>query len=296
MKLKSTIQPLVKGYGQIILQDNLWIGGIVLLSLLIGNPFLFLCSILGLAISYFWSVLRGIDKDSAYSTGVFYFNPILVSLGFGILLPTNGYLLIFIVLGVIFSFEFFYWSYKKAWKVFTFPFVFTVWIGVFIHFFLVNKTDMPSLPIEEFSWTGSVRGFGQIFFLDSIIAGILLVLSFFFSNSRLAIIAILSSVLISFLAYKLLGIPSTAINNGLYSYNMILVVIVALSIDSKYTYTYLILGLLFTLLIEWFIYTSSFNWSMIGGKLTFPFVAVSWILLWINSLTTKDTVITIDNR
>ena len=271
MKLSESKFPfadaMLKGMGQIMLQESALTGLLFLAGIFYGGIHMGMAAILAVFCGTLTAKILGYDQEeiasgrdgfSAALVGValmFYFQPVLIvwiAVVFGSALATilqHGFIL------------------RKI-SVFTLPFVLVTWIVIYVfhHVYPVGApvSGIPKMP-EVHNFTFALRGFGQVIFQGSAIAGFIFFIAVFVHSPVAALYGIAGSVLGAMLALGF-SMPVEGIEMGLFGYNAVLCAI-AFSGEMPEDGIWALVSIAFSVLI-----------SVIMSKhglviLTFPFVA-----------------------
>ncbi len=244
---KNLFQISLKGFSQVMLIENSLSGGLILLGISLHSPLLglmaFLSSIVGTMVGRYF----GGDRK-AVSAGIYGFNSILSSIAVMLFLQNEWRW--FIALCAAFTAAFLMVALSKKlvrWNIpiLTFPFIFVTWISLImayrIEIFHVNPafvTSSPAkwaLPVEgtPHFFLGLIKGVGEVFIIDSIWAGSLILIALFVAGWRYGVYAIMGTFVSWLTAYSL-GVDIELLDLGLYNYNAVLTIIaVGLLFDDK---------------------------------------------------------------
>ena len=267
------IDQSLKGLSQIMLQDNALTGLLFLVGVLIGSINMGIAIIVSVCVATFAAKLFKFET-SDISKGLYGFNAALV--GVALILFCKPTLIIWccIVIGAIIStvIQHFFITNKIA--VFTLPFVLVTWAILFIiNLFLpeLNIAASPANAYHETDFGFAFRGYGQVIFQDSLLAGVLFFVAVFINKPLAALYGLAGSVIAVFISQPF-SIPIENVNLGLVSYNAVLCAIVFAGNKTK-DGIWVLISVVLTTIISQFMTTLSFP------QLTFPFVAASFTTL-----------------
>ena len=238
----------LRGVGQVVFMNSPLTGLFILLAAWIQDPWLGFAGTLGVVVSTLAAHALGIDRG-AIQIGLFGFNGVLVGLGSGLFLspPWDALVIVWIIVLSAASSALMaaMASVFASWGVppFTLPF------NTITLLFLITGLHMangrlgpliaPTAPVSGGSdvqtalrasadATGStdamaivnaiLRGIGQLFFLNSILAGVLIIVGIAFCSRIAAVFALVGST-VGMLTGMALGADGVAIYNGLWGFN-----------------------------------------------------------------------------
>ena len=239
----------LRGVGQVCFMNNPITGFFILLAMWVAEPWLGFAGMLGLAVSTLAAILIGMDR-AAIRAGLFGFNGVLVGAGMSLFLQPDWDVLVmvWIAVGAFFSTVLhaaLAAVFVGSWKVppFTLAFNFMTLI------FLIGALNFANgraggliAPADAQVTGGSVsnalrsaadtatannlegvlnaifRGISQLFFANSIVAGILIVVGIAVCSRIAAIFAVVGSTA-GMLTGLAVGANGVAIYNGLWGFN-----------------------------------------------------------------------------
>lgn len=276
----SFFHPLLKGIGQIMLQENSLTGILFLLGIFCGGIMMGLGVLLATVIATLTARLLKYDK-TAIVAGLYGFNAALVGVALMLFLKSSIISLLLVVFGAFLSTIIHHLFMKNNLPLFTFPFVIVTWLILYAVNILLPELNVEPLGNEIISnqFAYLIRGFGQVIFQDKILSGILFFIAVFISMPIAALYGLAGGIITAVLA-TLLDIPTNDIANGLWSYNAVLCAITFAGKgykDSLWVLSSVLLSFLFSILL--------FKLKII--PLTFPFVASSFIITLIKRSLSK---------
>lgn len=279
--------PYLKGIGQIMLQENSLTGLLFLIGILINSPLLALGTLVGAIVGTLTAKLLKYDKGNI-SSGLYGFNSALVGVAMLVFFEGSIFVWIWIiVLSALSSIVMNYFLNKKI-PIFTFPFIVLVWIALYV-FSEVFPVDPPTEEdlaglIEEtvvFELSNFGFGFGEVIFQGSLITGLIFMIAVYISNPIAALYGIAGAFFAALFAVLTIN-QFDALQQGWFTFNAVLCAIVFSGVEKK-DGIFVLIAVFFSVLVE--------NFMM--GKdlifLTFPFVAATWVTLWIKNLWIKKT-------
>ncbi|MBS1626242.1 MAG: urea transporter [Bacteroidetes bacterium] len=276
------VDAIVKGIGQIMLQENKLTGLFFIIGLFVGNWQCAVAAIIGSAIGTITAALFQFNKNNI-NVGLYGFNSALVGIALISLFANILFVWVLIIIGAIVVALVHHIFIEKRIPGYTFPFIVVTWLL----FFLIRQyTHIPPSDFVETKFVQNqfniffsvTNGFGQVMFQSNKLSGILFFIGVLLNSPAAALYGFIAS-LAGFL-FSLMHVQSiTQSELGLFGFNALLTAIV-FSTTKKTTLLWVIAGSVITILIHVsLIHYSIFNW--IGGVFTFPFVVGTWITLLI---------------
>ncbi|MCZ2259910.1 urea transporter [Sporosarcina sp. G11-34] len=283
----------LKGFSQVLLVGNTFSGCLILIGITLHSPALgvmaFLCSLVGTITGKYCG-----GDHSLIRNGIYSFNSILC--GISTILFLHGDKRWFIAL---FAAGLAAISMKMLTKVLdkwnipvlTIPFVFITWFGLLIAYrvdtlymdpdFVISSPAMWNLPVEGTPTllTGMIKGIGEVFIIDSLWTGSLILLALFWAGWRFGLYAIIGTF-VSWLTAYFIGADTYSLNLGLYNYNAVLTIIaVSLVFDKKQRKTP-ITGIIAAMLTVPVTAGLELLLDPLGlPALTLPFILCSWLFI-----------------
>lgn len=272
------LDPMLKGVGQIMLQENTWTGLLFLVGIFFGSLQMGLGAVLAtLCGSLSAKILK--YKEEEMESGLYGFSAALVGVALPFYFQTVTVIWIAIVVAAILATMLQHFFIVKKIPVFTFPFVFVTWILLYIfhQVYPVAPSDLLSLgkPLNQ-DFDYPLRGFGQVIFQGESIAGLLFFIAVFISSPISALYAMTAAVFAAIISNYLSLTPQDSIAMGLSSYNAVLCAIVfagTKAMDGFWVFVSVVLALF----VAWLM--AKYDFSL----LTFPFVAGTWLTMVIKN-------------
>lgn len=269
---------ILKGHGQIMLQENTVTGLLFLIGIFYGSFIMgcavVLATICGTTTAFLLKfnkaeINKGLYGFSAALTGgavILFFKPVFVS----------WLLIIFSsVLAAILQ----HFFIKRSIPVFTLPFVLLTWLMLFLsHNYATGLLLTPTSSISQTSniLTYGFKGYGQVIFQDSLVSGIIFFIAVFISSPISALYGLLSAILASIIALKFA--PINDISLGLWGFNAVLCAIAFAGNHIKDIF-WVLLSVLLSLTISFLLINRGIP------QLTFPFVFATCLTLFIKKIT-----------
>ncbi|SEH29548.1 urea transporter [Chryseobacterium culicis] len=280
---------VLKGIGQIMLQENRWTGLLFLIGIFMGSWQCGVAVLLSTAAGTFTAMKLNYDR-SEINAGLYGFSAALVGVALAFLFQTTLLIWILIILGGVLAAVIQHFFIQKKIPVFTFPFILITWVLVFMlhHFTHIPPSEMLSsevVPSEYDDFLTCTNGFGEVIFQGGILSGIIFFIAVFISSPVAALYGLAASILGAGLS-QLNGEPIKEIHMGLFGFNAVLSAIVFSGIK-KTDGLWVLTAVLITIAIDDFL-IDNHCLDIVGGVFTFPFVAGTWITLLIQKVLMKS--------
>lgn len=265
---------VLKGFAQIMLQDNVWTGILFLAAICYDS---WLMGAIGLLSSLIGTGTAKVLKFSEENiqSGLYGFNAVLIGIALVFYFELNVWVWIAIVVGCILSTLFMEWALRKKIPVFTFPFILITWIALFllsIPDIAVRTVPSHFVDIEALSdFLVAGHAFGEVIFQGSVIAGIIFFVGVFVSSPIAALYGFVATVLSAAISHYGQE-PLDQINQGLFSFNAVLCGIAASGLKPR-DGLYVLLAVFLSTVADMIMV--HFGWA----TLTFPFVFAMWIIV-----------------
>ncbi|WP_250255628.1 urea transporter [Chryseobacterium sp. Marseille-Q3244] len=273
---------VLKGIGQIMLQENRWTGLLFLIGIFMGSWQFGVAVLLSTAAGTF-TAMKLKYNPSEINAGLYGFSAALVGVALAFLFETTALIWILIILGGALAAVIQHFFIQKKIPVFTFPFIVITWILVFAlhHFTHIPPSAMLSaevIPSKYDDFLTCTNGFGEVIFQGGILSGMIFFLAVFISSPIAALYGLAASILGAGLS-QLNGEPIQEIHMGLFGFNAVLSAIVFSGVK-KTDGLWVLIAVLLTIIIDDLL-IDNHCLDAVGGVFTFPFVAGTWITLLI---------------
>ncbi|HET7117235.1 MAG TPA: urea transporter [Hanamia sp.] len=273
-KAASFASIILKGLGQIMLQENQVTGFLFLVGIFYGSSIMGSAALLATVCGTATAFLLKYDQ-SEIDKGLYGFSAALVGVALMLFLKPVVLSWILIIIGSPLATIIQHFFIKRKIPVFTLPFVLVTW--AIILFTRINFADIMSVrPPVIVSTINNLdfifKGYGQVIFQDNLIAGLLFFIGVFISSPIAALYGFAGGILSAIIAFNF-SVPINDINIGLFSYNAVLCAIVFAGYQIKDG-----LWVLLSVLLSLFISILMLKFNVI--PLTFPFVLASCVTLF----------------
>lgn len=280
MNAKSIIfgRTILRGIGQIMLQENAWTGALFLTGIFYGSVVMGIAALLATITGTLTAKLLKYDNGET-EMGLYGFSATLVGVALTFYFKPEPVIWLAIIAGAALATVIQHFLIRKKLPGFTFPFILVTWglLFLFHHVYMVgNSPEMSVVTPNADDFTTSTHGFGEVIFQGSVFAGIIFFLAVFISKPVAALYGIAAALLGASVSL-LFAEPSVDIHMGLFSFNAVLCAI-TFSGEKPKDGIYVLFSVVLAVLID--VYMLKMNCSV----LTFPFVAASWMTMVIKRL------------
>lgn len=268
-KESSIIPILLKGLGQIMLQENALSGFLFLIGIFYGSVTMGFAALLAVASGTVTAILLKYDR-SEIDKGLYGFSAALVGVGVIVFLKPLFICWILIAVGAIAATLLQHYFIKRKIPVFTLPFVLVLWLILYLaHNYFSGILIDPSISVIKTTnhFIFAFNGFGQVIFQDNFVSGLIFFVAVFFNSPISALYGLVGAIL-SAVAANYFSAPVEDIAIGLFSYNAVLCAITFAGSDIKDS-IWLVISVILSIAISLLM----FHYSII--QLTFPFVLAS---------------------
>ncbi|MBB5638428.1 urea transporter [Pedobacter cryoconitis] len=267
------IRTLFRGIGQIMLQENGWTGALFLAGIFYGSCISGIAALLAVVTGTFTAKLLKYDRNEI-EQGLYGFSAALVGVALTFYFKPMPAIWLAIFIGAALATILQHFLSCKNIPGFTLPFIVVSWI--LLYFFhhvdiIGNSLSLAEVFPDSDDFITSARGFGEVIFQGSTVAGVLFFLAVFVNKPIAALYGIAGALLSAWLSVKT-GEPIVDIHMGLFSFNAVLCAI-TFSAEKPKAGIFVLIAVVLAVLID--IAMLKMNFSV----LTFPFVAASWITL-----------------
>lgn len=285
MDYKDFTRSIFRGIGQVMLQNNGITGLIFLIAIFYASWLMGVGALIGALVGTLTGiVLRYKEKDIL--DGLYGFNGTLVGIALLFFFKPTVLLFITLIIAVVVSAIVMNFMYKTKYSPYTFPFVLTTWLFIFL---IKILNIAPSTISEVIQFThvdilsGISLGFSQVMLQASIITGILFFIAILINSKISAIYALVGSTI--GLLTSLLFFPSllNLINIGIFGFNGVLCGI-AFSDKKWNSFIFAVISIILSVsIIYGFIILNLI-------ALTAPFVFATWITMFAKNKIQKTQI------
>lgn len=279
------IDNVLKGIGQIMLQENRWTGLLFLIGIFMGSWQGGVAVLLSTMAGTFTAMKLKYDS-SEINAGLYGFSAALVGVALSFVFQTTVLIWVLIILGGALAAVIQHFFIQKKIPVFTLPFIIITWVCVFVlhHFTQIPPSEMISAaaaPTDYDDFLTCTNAFGEVIFQGGILSGIIFFVAVFISSPVAALYGFASAIIGSYISH-MNGEPIEEIRMGLFGFNAVLSAIVFSGFKKK-DGLWVLVAVVITVVIDDFLVDHN-TLNEFGGVLTFPFVAGTWITLLIQKL------------
>lgn len=282
------IDQTLKGIGQIMLQKNRWTGLLFIIGLFIGSWQYAAAAILAAAAGTAAAKLLKYNQQEI-DAGLYGFSPALVGVVLVFLFDDILIIWFLVIAGGILAAMIQHFFISKKIPAYTFPFILVAWAFIFL---IRQYTEIPPSELLQIKFEpkqldvflAPTNGFGEVIFQASVLSGVIFFIAVFI-NSPVAALYGLAASLIGAVLSVVNGQPLEQINLGLFGFNAVLTAIVFAG-TKKIDGLWVLSGAIITIVIHNLLIDHHIL-DVVGGVLTFPFVAGTWITLLIQKILVK---------
>ncbi len=281
LMLFESLNAVLNGVSQIMLQENRITALLFVFGLLAGSWQCAVAVVAGSAVGMLTARLLKYNKGEILS-GLYGFSPALVGAALAFLYEYTFVLWIFIVVGSISAAIVQHLFIIRNIPAFTFPFILVTWLLVLVINSFVGLEASVSIGASP-DYHGMdlllavSNGFGEVIFQGAALSGILFMIGVLWANPIAGVFAVAASWVGGMVAISV-GQPADMVSMGLYGFNTVLTAIVFAG-SYKGDAVWTLIGVTVTIAIH-IILVNTQVLNIFGGVFTFPFVAGTWITLW----------------
>ncbi|KAM9965831.1 hypothetical protein ACTFIR_006006 [Dictyostelium discoideum] len=275
--ISDSIKCIFRGIGEIMLASNGYTGSLFLVGLYYENPIMATVALSCTIISTLTAVILKFNKENIME-GLYGFNSSLIGCAMVFYLELNIYVIIGFIMGSIVSTLLMEFFLRNNLPAYTFPFIFTTWILLWILRIPGITNAKPPSDIIDYQvlidYSMPAHSFGQVLFLGDCISGLLVLIGVYIWSPIASLYGIISTLISAGISNYFLNISGSEvsidrIHAGLYGFNAVLCGIAQSGkkpIDGIYVLISLIISTTFYIMLVQNNFTS----------LTFPFVLSMW--------------------
>ncbi len=270
---------IFKGVSQIMLQENAITGILFLAGIFYGSVVMGAAAALATASGIITAVLLRYDK-AAIDKGLYGFSAALVGVGVVLFLKPLMATWMIIIAASALATIIQHFFIRRQIPVFTLPFVVITWIIIMAanHFFPHLLAEHSSAVTDIDGYLSiAFKGFGQVIFQGSLVAGVLFFIAVAVSSPLAALYGLAASVMAGFISLSF-SAPAEMVVDGLFGYNAVLCAITFAG-RKKMDSLWVLLSVVLALVIGYCM------WKFDLIQLTFPFVLASFITMKVKNYT-----------
>lgn len=264
---------LLRGLGQIMLQENAATGLLFLAGIFYGSFVMGIAAVLAVCCGTITALVLRYDQSET-EKGLYGFSAALVGPALILFFEPVWIVWLAIMIGSILATILQHAFIVRKIPAFTLPFVLITWgiVWLFQHIYPLAPSELLNTAIPSLqNWAFAFRGFGQVIFQESLFAGIIFFLGVFIQSPVSALYGLAGALLAGMLSFWC-SVPVEEIGMGLFSYNAVLCAIVFTGNQLKdgiWVLISVVLSVAISLMMNHYQLT----------QLTFPFVAAACMTL-----------------
>lgn len=271
-----------------MLQENRWTGLLFIIGLFIGSWQYAAAAILAAAAGTAAAKLLKYNQQEI-DAGLYGFSPALVGVVLVFLFDDILIIWFLVIAGGILAATIQHFFITKKIPAYTFPFILVAWAFIFL---IRQYTEIPPSELLQIKFEPTqldvflapTNGFGEVIFQASVLSGVIFFIAVFINSPVAALYGLAASLLGAVLSV-VNGQPLEQINLGLFGFNAVLTAIVFAG-TKKIDGLWVLSGVIITIVIHNLLIDHHIL-DVVGGVLTFPFVAGTWITLLIQKILVK---------
>lgn len=258
---------MLRGLGQIMLQENGITGLLFLAGICIGSWQMGLAALISTSTGTICARLLGFEQDEI-ERGLYGFSAALTGVAFALFFKSGAVLWGMIVVGAGLASLLQHFFIQKKIPAFTLPFVVVTWLALWIVGAAFPGMLHPATTGgHPATWAFAFRSFGEVIFQNSIWSGGLFLIAVCIHSLRAAMLGLLGAIIAAVVAWGCQA-PPEAIAAGLFSYNAVLCAI-ALCGQNTHDLLWAFCAVVLSVLIQMLLLRLNIP------VLTFPFVAAT---------------------
>lgn len=278
MNYEDFTRTIFRGIGQVMFQNNAFTGILFLIGIFYAFWLSGIGALIGVSVGTFTAILLKYDTEDI-KNGIYGFNGTLIGIALLFFFEPNIELFIIIILASVASTILMHFMHEKKLSPYTFPFVITTWISIFL-IKILNISSSAIITIIDFEkidiFSGISFGFSQVMFQASMITGVIFFIAILINSRINALYALMGSLLGVLFGWLFFPTSLNLINTGIFGFNGVLCGI-ALSDHKLQSIGYIILTIILSIGILYLFMMSNLT------ALTAPFVLATWIMIFIKN-------------
>ena len=278
-KIQIVVETVLKGIGQIMLQDSAWTGILFLIAISYDSLFMGVAALASSIIGTATAKILKFDEQNIRA-GIYGFNATLIGVGLIFFFESSVLIWAFIILGSIISTLLMELSIRKKIPFFTFPFIVVTVIAILTidHFGLAGRNTIEDVEelLELQDFVVPAHAYSEVIFKGTIVAGALFFLGVFVKNPTAALYGFIAALVAGAIAHFNQD-SVDLIDDGMFSFNAVLCGIACSGIKPR-DGLYVLLSVVIATYFDIFMLHN----GMI--TLTFPFVLSMWVIVPLKKL------------
>lgn len=284
---------VLNNIAQVLLLQNPWTGLFILIGLFLGSWKVGLIALIASIIALLLAKQTNYS-EAEITAGLAGFNPVLTGIALTIFLTSEWYSWVFVIIAILITMPIGS-AVREFLKPFgvpmlTIPYVFISSSVLLTSFqFQHVDADIDILPntVKEIVFSehnvhfisAFLSGFSEIFLLDNVMAGILILIGIFIASRKAGLLAI-GANLLGLGIDLMFGANHDQINAGLFGYNVVLTVLaLGVAFETRINrYISIALGILLTIMLHAGLTTLLTPFGL--PVFTLPFIIATWIMLF----------------
>lgn len=284
---------VLNNIAQVLLLQNPWTGLFILIGLFLGSWKVGLIALIASIIALLLAKQTNYS-EAEITAGLAGFNPVLTGIALTIFLTSEWYSWVFVIIAILITMPIGS-AVREFLKPFgvpmlTIPYVFISSSVLLTSFqFQHVDADIDILPntVKEIVFSehnvhfisAFLSGFSEIFLLDNVMAGILILIGIFIASRKAGLLSI-GANLLGLGIDLMFGANHDQINAGLFGYNVVLTVLaLGVAFETRINrYISIALGILLTIMLHAGLTTLLTPFGL--PVFTLPFIVATWIMLF----------------
>ncbi|MGS0665973.1 urea transporter [Staphylococcus arlettae] len=284
---------VLNNIAQVLLLQNPWTGLFILIGLFLGSWKVGLIALIASIIALLLAKQTNYS-EAEITAGLAGFNPVLTGIALTIFLTSEWYSWVFVIIAILITMPIGS-AVREFLKPFgvpmlTIPYVFISSSVLLTSFqFQHVDADIDILPntVKEIVFSehnvhfisAFLPGFSEIFLLDNVMAGILILIGIFIASRKAGLLSI-GANLLGLGIDLMFGANHDQINAGLFGYNVVLTVLaLGVAFETRINrYISIALGILLTIMLHAGLTTLLTPFGL--PVFTLPFIIATWIMLF----------------
>ena len=266
----------LRGVGQIMLQENALTGFLFLAGIFFGGVSMGIAAVIATVSGTLTAKSLGYDQDEI-EQGHYGFSAALVGVALLLFLKPVAIVWLFVGIGSAAATALQHFFIRRQIPVFTLPFVLVTWAILLVaHFVYPSVLNEPANSPTGFDLAFALRGYGQVIFQGSAVAGVIFFAAVSINSPVAALYGLFAAVFAGLISMAA-GAPPDDVALGLFSYNAVLCAI-AFAGKKLMDGIWVFIAVIFSIAIS----LAMAHYQFV--QLTFPFVAASVISLVLRHL------------